>query len=384
MNSAELRAALEELSDEVRTPDLLDRSLRTARHIRRRRIAVAVTGTVVAVVATVVAVSPWHGSDSGLSPATRTPQPSPSAPETTEYPVAGQTMTYLPGQEPALLRGTSYYLTHDDQPARSQLVRAHAGKVERTELPTDAFGTASVSPNGRWVAWVMADGSLMVADITGASPHAVVSDAVPMQFNVPAWTLDSAAIVYTAAAGPIDGLLTKIGPTVRVPTGGGTAVRIWDTSLGYPTWSADGKHLGYLKFDANGIATGGAGVIDVEHGTASDGPDLTEYGGAQYLAGISPDGKRLLVELGQLGKLHPGRTVQAPSLFDVATSARLQLPLPVQASGGFFLPNGDMMIRHGTPNGTLLRHATPGGVVVAESFEPQGLLRSVLIGFKAD
>jgi hypothetical protein len=380
MNSADLRTALQELSEDVRTPDLLDRALRTARGIRRRRIAVAVTGTVAAVVATIVAISPWRGSDSGLGPATSTPPPNPttSAPETTEYPIAGQTMTYLPGQQPATLRGTSYYLTHDDKPARSQLVRAHAGKVERTELPTDEFGTASVSPDGRWIAWVMANGSLTIADITGASPHAIAPDAVPMPFNVPAWTPDSTAIVYTASAGPIDGPRTTLGPTMLIPAGGGEAHRIWDSSLGFPAWSADGKHLGYVN------GTGGAGVIDVEHATASAGPDLSGYGGAQYVGGISPDGKRIIVELGQLGTLHAWRTMQAPTLFDVATSAELPPPLPGPLSGGRFLPNGDVLVRQDTPNGMLLRQVNSAGVVVAESFEPQGLLRSALIGFRAD
>jgi hypothetical protein len=147
----------------------------------------------------------------------------------------------------------------------------------------DDRGRLSLARLGFWAATGGQDADAE-PDHVGAGNHWSRRTRCRWRSTFPGWSSDSGSIVYTAAGGPIDGPLTTIGPTMRVPATSGEPVKLWDSSLAYPVWSADGKHLGFLN------GTGGAGVLDVQHGTMSDGPDLTNFGKPRYLGGISPDG----------------------------------------------------------------------------------------------
>lgn len=333
-----------------------------------RVIATAVAGGIMVLAGLLVVILPWDTSESTEPPAAGKPPAGEQAPVASS--IASPTSTVT---EPAALTGTLYYYRWDGQRGHGQVLTVRDGTVERTDLLNDTLGTASVSPDGRRVAWASATGELTVAGIDGGNPRSIASDAVPFEFNVPAWTPDSAAVAFTAADGPVDGARTTIGPTERVSADGTGRQRIWQNGAMYLAWAADGDHLGF----ANG--TGGAGVLDVAAGTET-GPDLSAVGGTGYLAGVSPDGRRILT---QLGRQDMGRRAAPLGLFDVASSTQIPLPVNGTVSGGLFMANGDLVLRVAGADGVTVSRLTPDGQVVGQTTEPGDLGEIALIGFTA-
>jgi hypothetical protein len=381
MTGPDLRSALHDLGEQARVPDLLDRALATSRRIRRRRIAVGAGGTAVVLVTVAVAVTTLRSPDTIVAPpasGSSVPSPSSAVPTTTSPPAttaspspsASASARALPA-----LRGTLHYYRWNPKLGHGEILAVRDGTVEGTDLPTDTLGTASISPDGRVLAWVTAAGSLLVADPDGGNARTIASDAVPMDFNVPAWSPDSSAVTFVAAAGPIDGPRTTVGPIDRVSVNDGARQRIWSNGYCSLSWAPDGKYLGYAN------CTGGAGVLDVAHGTDT-GPDLTSIGGTSYLAAVSPDGQQILVQLGRQGY---ERTDRPPlGLFEVESGARIPLPVTNTISGGQFLVNGDLLVRTADRDGIVIRQITPTGQTVAQTTEPPDLGQVLFINFTAD
>jgi hypothetical protein len=103
-------------------------------------------------------------------------------------------------------------------------------------------------------------------------------------------------------------------------------------------------------------------------------------GGTGYLAGVSPDGCRILT---QLGEQDMDRRAEPLGLFDVASSAQIPLPVNGTVSGGLFMANGDLVLRVAGDDGVTISRLTPDGQIVGRTTEPSDLGETALIGFTA-
>src|SRR5205814_9072498 len=109
-----------------------------------------------------------------------------------------------------------------------------------TVLSGGAGLTASVSPDGKAIAYVDDNANVVVTDQNGKNPRTVLTGGIGMGHE-PAWSPDSSSILTARGAGP--GAANTPG-IVNLRTGAFTPLAHNPGGIHY-LWSADGRHLGY-------------------------------------------------------------------------------------------------------------------------------------------
>ena len=150
--------------------------------------------------------------------------------------------------------------------------------------------TPTWSPDGRWVAFNLWDGtvtSLRVIGVDGAGERVIASPA-----GIAAWSPDGTKIVFNSVVGAIDAGLFAVNPD-----GSGLA-RVLNADfedppgnwLGYPTWSPDGKSIAFLR--ANDYMWWPVYVVNAD---GSSPRMLKGHDGNVTTPSWSPDGRMLAV-----------------------------------------------------------------------------------------
>ncbi|RLP95888.1 WD40 repeat domain-containing protein [Micromonospora sp. CV4] len=370
MNHDRLRFDLTDLAEEVTVVDLRDRSLRTSRRLGlQRAIATSAAAVVLlgAAAGTALAVRPDAGP--GPVPAespTASPSPVPSAPAPSVTP-----------SRPAVPPDTS-------SPATPT---ARLGKVVYGPMPTTNLGTvrlwswkpgdspdrllalpwepavlsATVSPDGRQVAWVDRDGTLWVSALDGSGKRKVREQTDSMCQTT--WSPDSRHLT-AAVAGEGAGL-------VDVVSG---AYQKVDGLLGcHPVWAANGTLA---------LADGGDGTVFLTDRRGSARrviPGLGGEGSAYVcydLASISPDGRH--IALFRIARGNEGgdaaRSLLANVVLDTRTGKEVVLPLgDRELRQVFFQADGSMVVRVRSGDRYTLLLVGEDGKKVAEQAEPPSL-----------
>jgi serine/threonine protein kinase len=141
-----------------------------------------------------------------------------------------------------------------------------------------SFGNATISPDGKWIAYVrrQAERSLRVKQISSGSEITVVP-AEPGFFSPPAFSIDGNLLYYGHT--DMDNPTKWVSNNVRVyavPSLGGSARRIVDDSGGRVTFSPDGKRIAFRR-----LLIGGNGEDQLLVANADGSEELVIFAGKQ-------------------------------------------------------------------------------------------------------
>lgn len=363
MNGRDLRAAMRELTDDVRTPDLLDRALATSGHIRRRRIVVAAGGTAAGLAVIVALGSMIRPPDTTVAPpasesatsAVQTTRPTPSATQSAAPPPA--TSAHTSGSPPVpatALPGTAYYLESVDLGTR---VMAREGDEQPRRISDSVDWSIAVSPDGRLIARTYPGdvdpqrGNKLIAGNVDGTDERVLADAHDSHglCNIPAWSPDSRRVLYQPPGDGLDpaGVRWAI---MDVQTGANTML---DQPTGcYPVWSPDGATIGWYTGSNEVLLT------DTKGGNRRQLRLPETPGCAPSIYALSPGARLALVSSHQPGQAcggdGPGRTAHDGVVVDTATGQRIDLPVAGPVSSGVFTQDGSLLVRADQTNELVL------------------------------
>ncbi|MGB2567692.1 TolB family protein [Micromonospora citrea] len=363
------------------TIELTDRAARPARPRRGRH---AMTGTV-ALLVLAVSLSDLSGvrrpaatptADVGPVPASSPapPPPAPAPPVPSTVPPRATTSAVTPVGPPKAL-GRLFYVP-DGKVAGRERVRLRSwrpGERPRTlaVLPRiAALANASVSPDGRRVAWVdpARAATLFVADVDG-SRRRTLARHVDAYCVTPTWSPDSRRLLFREAD-PLGnpgryGVLDTVGR--RAP------VTWWDVEPQgcHALWSADGRTVAMNS--ATGVtlySADGRRPRPVPH---LSGPSVWR---SAHVASLSPDGSRIALTRTrpdeQTGDV--GRLLTANAVLWTRDGREMSLP-----TGGrelrqvFFRPDGSAVLRVRAGAGHALLVVGRDGRKAGEVAEPAEL-----------
>ncbi|PZG12357.1 hypothetical protein C1I95_25975 [Micromonospora craterilacus] len=395
MNEERLRRDLAELADEVTMVDLRERSLRMSRRLGIQRAlasSVAVLVVVGAITGAAVAVRPHPDGPAPLPADT----PSPPVSVTPNVPVLSSSAVALrAGQLGRIVYGpldvTDRTVLETDQqttvPADLWSWQPGVAPSRLLSLPeVAAVANATVSPDGRRIAWVEMDDNgvwgLVVANADGSDKSWMVSQVNHLCL-APTWSPDSRRLLFWENLPDVGpgryGVLDTATKTVRWWSG--------DRNRGgcYAAWSADGGTIAMHTSDFT------ITLYDVTGRKLREVPDHGGFGAWLCFAVVSasPDGSRLAVVRFATGDDGPGKgpgdlpgqNLWANALIDSRTGKEITLPL-----GGrellqvFFRADGSMVVRVRSGHGTVLLLIDKAGRPVGEVGEPTELTAMQIVG----
>ncbi|SCG60763.1 TolB-like translocation protein [Micromonospora coxensis] len=361
------------------TIELTDRAARPAPPRRGRH---AMTGTVALLVLAVglsdlsgvrrPAATPTAGVGTGAPSSTAPPPPAPAP--SVPSPPRVTTSAVTPVGPPAAL-GRLFYVP-SEQVAGRERVRLRSwrpGERPRTltELPqVAALANASVSPDGRRIAWVDPGraATLFVADVDG-SRRRTLARHVDAYCVTPTWAPDSRRLLFREA----DPLGTPGRFGVLDTAGRRTRVTWWDAEPQgcHALWSADGRTVAMNS--ATGVTLYSADGHRPRPVPHLSGPSVWR---SAHVASLSPDGSRIALTRTrpheQTGDV--GRLLTANAVLWTRDGREVSLP-----TGGrelrqvFFRPDGSAVVRVRAGAGHALLVVGRDGRKVSEVAEPAEL-----------
>ena len=234
---------------------------------------------------------------------------------------------------------------------------------------SDAY-SASVSPDGGWIAYGDEQGHLFVADSAGGQVRALVADEVLVVTGFePSWSPDSRRLLVGRSLG--DGGV-ELG-VVEVSSGSFTPLAHQVEAI-HPLWSVDGSGLGFAT------GTCEVGVADADGGNAALVPVVGDVD-----VSVNPLGRRscdpfslsadgVLMAVNQRAGDEPdgdiGRDGVANAVVDTATGAQVSVPVVGQVSAVLFLADGAALVRSTDVGVTSLTLLNPDLTVANQFTEP--------------
>ncbi|RAO08535.1 TolB family protein [Micromonospora noduli] len=383
MNDQRLRLDLTALADEVTSVDLRDRTLRTSRRLGIQR-AVATSAAALVLIAaaagTAFAIRPDQSptplpADTPSVTATPTPTPTPtpstSAGDTPGAPPSGGTGTNTPSVQFGKLFYGPASVT-DAKMVNLRSWRPGDSPVRLLALPEPAaLGNASISPDGRRVAWVDRDDSgestLVVADADG-------SDRQEMRSHVagdcaPVWSPDGRHLLFVEAA-------TATGEPVRrgvLDTRSGKRTVTWWPGQArgcHALWSADGRSIAEAVYIGVTLyATDGTKKRTV--------PGFSIRGLRSHdIASLSSDGSRIALLLRKPNEDSGdiARELWANAVLDTRSGKQVALPLGGRTLRQVYFQSDDsMVVRVQSGSGYAVLLVDKDGRKVSETAEPASL-----------
>jgi len=383
MNDKRLRLDLAALADEVTAVDLRDRTLRTSRRLGiQRAVATSAAALVLIAVATGTAFAIRPDRSPAPMPAdppsvTATPAPTPSTtPSTTTgdapgSPPSGGSSTNTPTAK----IGKLFYGPAEMTDAKTTNLRSWRPGDNPTRLlalPTiAALNTASVSPDGRRVAWVTSNdsgqGTLFVANADGSDKQQLRSDA-DAQCLTPVWSPDGRHLLFREVKAMGEGGRYGVLDT----RGDSGTVNWWTEQPGgcHALWSADGRTIA-MTVDA------GVTLYDKDGAKKRTVPGFALDGWrSNDIASLSPDGSRIALHRRKAGEDAGdiARELWVNTVLDTRSGKQVGLPL-----GGrtlrqvYFQSDGSIVVRVQTGSGYALLLVDEDGKKISETAEPAAL-----------
>jgi Tol biopolymer transport system component len=263
---------------------------------------------------------------------------------------------------PSGLSGTLYYLSHDENGGPTVLHGLIGGTVRTlATLPSTAYFTVNVSPDGRLVSWVDDKSHLYVANVDGTGKRDLGQADGVGYCTEPVWSPDSQRLLFWQNSKPY-----------YVGAGGGARSAAPNLRGCHFLWT--GTRLSYgdgggKVFVANADGTGATAIPSLGTGPAG-GPRSFD------VESLSPDGGQIVLDLhtGDVPDGDAARGLNANTVLDTRTGATVATP-PFQQA--LFLPNGNLLTRN---KGTLIVVSPAGQTVLTES-EPATAKSWILLGY---
>ncbi|WP_433314636.1 TolB family protein [Micromonospora sp. CA-269861] len=384
MNDQRLRLDLTALADEVTSVDLRDRTLRTSRRLGIQR-AVATSAAALVLIAAAAGTAFAIRPDQSPSPlpadtpsvtaspspsASPTPTPSTSAGDTPGAPPSGGTGTNTPSVQFGKLFYGPASVT-DAEMVNLRSWRPGDSPVRLLALPElAAKGNASISPDGRRVAWVESDdggeSTLVVADADGSDRQEMRSDVA--SDCSPVWSPDGRHLLFVEA----QAMGEPVRQGVLDTRSDKRTVTWWPGQLRgcHALWSADGRTIA-MAVDI------GVTLYGTDGTKKRVVPGFSMRGWRSHdIASLSSDGSRIALLRREPGEESGdiARELWANAVLDTRSGKQVTLPL-----GGrtlrqvYFQADGSMVVRVQSGSGYAVLLVDEDGKKISETAEPASL-----------
>jgi hypothetical protein len=284
---------------------------------------------------------------------------------------------------PTSLGGTLFYYpqaANGEVPMTGWAPEGVAGPTAMVKLFVgDALSSATISPDGKRVAWVASDyddgtTKLFVANVDGSAKRMLLNEADPYCVE-PTWSGDSGKLLTRPVA-------ESSARSLDVATG---AVTAFATPIEgcHALWAADGKTIAFSLGPA-------ITLVNADGSNRRTVPKLGADGGPTQRRShdpmsLSADGRllSLLVLTGDTPDGDVARGLTANEIVDTMTGATMAIPVPGDLRQAYFLPSGGAVVRVKGANGFEIGLLGPDMKLVKKVSEPANLADMVLLGYGA-
>ena len=231
------------------------------------------------------------------------------------------------------------------------------------------YQSATMSPDGKKLAWVLADmagatGQLKVQTFGGGM--VVLGPSTISNTYTPQWSADSSSVIVGYGSGSWGRLNVTTGVMTPMPSASGCC---------FGVFSPDGAYA-ILR---NGVTN------SVVHANGSGPVPIVTPSGQVYsrIQSLSPDGRHVIALLRSAGSPggDAGRALGANAVVDTVTGAVVPMADGGQLKGGFYLPNGDAVLRLVVGGADRVRLVAPSGAVLDEVIVPPAAANHLLLGY---
>ncbi|MEU4238721.1 hypothetical protein [Actinoplanes sp. NPDC026619] len=381
-----LRESLHELADEVAPADIYARAVRRSRRIARQE---AVIGTLAALATLALLVSGlWrlpareagHNAPIALvssSAPVREPLPSPSPVPSAPAPAAGGeqysgSLTTAPTRrksQPRIARTPATpqsraladlpgHVFYEQSGSRPDVVRLSPADGDADTVLSDAPSAVGISPDGSRIAYAV-DGALLVGE-TGSERTEQVATGVTTAAQAPVWSPEGDRLLINASSPTI----LQIGSGTLTPLAGGLAAGQ------HFRWSGDGNKLVYATaYCSLKVTTGDSDAVVPVLGDRQpvDNPDGLA---ACKPTSVDATGGHVTVPLQTTGDIGSAGPDTADAVIDTITGDLEPLPVAGAVVGAVFDPDGNLLVRSRTDDGTALSLFSPVGKLLVQAPEP--------------
>jgi len=320
----------------------------------------ALAATLIALVAVTACSANAPGSPGATtSPATSTPIAASSGPAPTPAPTPAATGN---------IDGTLFFLGIGQA---GGIYYLHNNTLTLA-VSNPSFGfyqSVTMSPDGKKLAWVLADmagatGQLKVQTYGGGS--VVLGPGTISNTYTPQWSADSASVIVGYGNGAWGRLNVTTGVMTPMPSASGCC---------FGVFSPDGAYA-ILR---NGVTN------SVVHANGSGPVPILTPSGQVYsrIQSLSPDGRHVIALLRPVGSPggDAGRTLAANAIVDTVTGAVVPMADGGQLKGGFYLRNGNAVLRLVVGGADRVRLVSPAGAVLDEVMVPAAAANHLLLGY---
>lgn len=352
MNQDRLRLDLADLAEEVTPVDLRDRALRTSRRLGIQRAVATSAAAVVmlgAATGTAFALMPRNDGQAPMPADTPSITATP-APSSTPEPSATAEPANSPATSASLLDGTRYYLESTSTRARIHAVRGSSDRVVHEVVTRPGYGceanTLTVSPDGKWVAWVQdstagdTSGALLASRIGQPGTTRLMDDVNCLGTRPLVWKGGNLLMVHkktrepvlidVAANKPVDGDLGRESAAGRA-----------DDMAYSRSWSADGKWLAMSSEDESYRPFVSDGKQTREYTYTPPKDEAAHWGGWEARS-VSMDGR--YVSVGWQGT-DPSRHDDSFAVVDTTAGKVVDLPVQGEVRSILFTVDNKVIVK---------------------------------------
>jgi hypothetical protein len=231
------------------------------------------------------------------------------------------------------------------------------------------YQSATMSPDGKKLAWVLADaagatGQLKVQTFGGGT--LVLGPSTISNTYTPQWSADSGSVIVGYGSGAWGRLNVTTGVMTPMSSASGCC---------FGVFSPDGAYA-ILR---NGVTN------SVAHADGSGPVPIAAPSGQVYsrIQSLSPDHRHVIALLRSAGSPggDAGRALGANALVDTVTGAVVPMADGGQLKGGFYLPNGNAVLRLVVGGADRVRLVAPSGAVLDEVVVPPAAANHLLLGY---
>ncbi len=323
----------------------------------------------VAIGAALIAAAARSGCGGG-TPGGGTPTESPAASISPDD-ALGTASPSAPAEPAAQLDGTVFMLAiGSTNGAIHYLYKTGVLTLVHPDTSFAFFQSVTMSPNGKRIAYIDADGASapgpMIVQTEYGGPPTTIGPSTINNGYLPQWAPDSNSMIVAYGSGSYGRL--------NVTTGTLT-----------PITSASGCCFGRFSPDQNyAILQNGTTISVVNADGSSPVPALAPSGQVfNRIQSLSPDGHTVIALLKAPGEPSgdAGRSLGANAIVDTATGTSKPIPGGGTLRGGFYLADGNAVLRVTAGGVDKIVLASPAGAVLDEFTVPAAAADMALMGY---
>ncbi len=232
------------------------------------------------------------------------------------------------------------------------------------------FQSVTMSPNGKRIAYIDADGAgasgPLIVQTEYGGPPAPVGPSTLVNTYLPQWAPDSNSVIVATSSGGVGRLDVTTGTFTPITSASGCCFGRFSPDQTYAILQ-NGTSISVVKADGSGPV-----------------PALAPSGQVfNRIQSLSPDGHHVIALLKAPGEPSgdAGRSLGANAIVDTATGTSEPIAGGGTLRGGFYLANGNAVLRVTAGGVDKIVLASPSGTVLDEFTVPPAAADMALLGY---